>query len=111
MQPTEQIIPIHTHTIKKTPSIVGGFFVLMYRCGDEVTTFSEFLFLFLFFVFYKKVSEKTFTLFTTASLTEKLFTKSSQIIHILADSAATRPEGRRALDNGQHGIPCSGYVM
>ena len=111
MQPAEQIIPIHTHTIKKTPSIAGGVFVLMYHCGDEVTTFSEFLFLFLFFVFYKKVSEKTFTLFTTASLTEKLFTKSSPNVHILADSAATRPEGRRALDNGQQGIPCSGYVM
>ena len=82
----------------------------MYRCGDEVTTFSEFLFLFLFFVFYKKVSGKRFTLFTAAWLTKNVHKVITNCSHF-ADSAATRPEGRRALDNGQQGIPCSGYVM
>ena len=83
-------------------------YFFVYHSGDEVTTFSEFLFLFLFFVFYKKVSRKTFTLFTTASLTEKLFTKSSPNVHILADSAASDQKGVGHWTMGNKASPVVG---
>ena len=73
-------------------------YFFVYHSGDEVTTFSEFLFLFLFFVFYKKVSRKTFTLFTTASLTEKLFTKSSQIVHQWFTNTSPLINGRASCE-------------